>query len=133
MRAAPGLGMLIGLAAFNNLLAGVFMALMDPYGLLLVSVETWGLLFGLISLAFIGGGLVVARRGLGPNPLRALLAANLVNWIVCSVFTLQSSIVLVVVGPLLPVLRPPRRTRRRRFRGRRPATTCDPVPCPAAA
>jgi MFS transporter, DHA3 family, multidrug efflux protein len=109
VRAAPGLGMLIGLAAFNNLLAGVFMALMDPYGLSLVSVETWGLLFALISLAFIGGGLVVARRGLGPSPLRALLAANLVNWIVCSVFTLQSSIVLVVVGlavwlALIPVI-----------------------------
>ena len=51
----------------------------------------------------------MARRGLGPNPLRALLAANLVNWIVCSVFTLQSSIVLVVVGlavwlALIPVI-----------------------------
>ena len=39
--------MLILLAAFNNLLAGVFMALMDAYGLELVSVETWGFLFGL--------------------------------------------------------------------------------------
>ena len=36
---------LIGLAAFNNLIAGVFMALMDAYGLNLVSVETWGLLW----------------------------------------------------------------------------------------
>jgi DHA3 family multidrug efflux protein-like MFS transporter len=139
--------MLIGLAAFNNLLAGVFMALMDPYGLLLVSVETWGLLFGLISLAFIGGGLVVARRGLGPNPLRALLAANLVNWIVCSVFTLQSSIVLVVVGlavwlALIPVIEAARVSRSyARLAGPDGGgsadvvalTTCDPVPCPAAA
>lgn len=29
------------------------MALMDPYGLSLVSVETWGLLWGFISLALI--------------------------------------------------------------------------------
>jgi DHA3 family multidrug efflux protein-like MFS transporter len=65
IRAVPGLGMLILLAAFNNLLGGVFMALMDAYGLSLVSVETWGLLFGLISLAFIAGGVCVARFGLG--------------------------------------------------------------------
>ena len=56
---------LILLAAFNNLLGGVFMALMDAYGLELVSVEAWGLLWGFISLAFIGGGLVVATRGGG--------------------------------------------------------------------
>jgi DHA3 family multidrug efflux protein-like MFS transporter len=37
----PGLWLLIGLAAFNNLLGGVFMALMDAYGLELVSVEAW--------------------------------------------------------------------------------------------
>ena len=68
IRAVPGLQMLILLAAFNNLLAGVFMALMDAYGLSLVSVETWGLLWGFISLAFIAGGVVVARCGLGSQP-----------------------------------------------------------------
>ena len=31
--------LLVMLAAFNNLLGGVFMALMDAYGLSLVSVE----------------------------------------------------------------------------------------------
>jgi DHA3 family multidrug efflux protein-like MFS transporter len=98
IRGVPGLMMLILLAAFNNLLAGVFMALMDAYGLELVSVESWGLLWGVISLAFIAGGLVVARRGLGPNPVRIVLAGNLVNWTVCSVFGLRSSIVLVAVG-----------------------------------
>ena len=46
IRAVPGLMLLILLAAFNNLLGGVFMALMDAYGLSLVSVETWGFLFG---------------------------------------------------------------------------------------
>lgn len=109
IRAVPGLWMLIALAAFNNLLAGVFIALMDPYGLSLVSVETWGLLWGSISLAFIFGGLAVARFGLGRHALRAVVLANLVNWIVCSVFTLRSSIVMLVIGTfvwlgLVPVI-----------------------------
>ena len=109
IRAVPGLSMLILLAAFNNLLAGVFMALMDAYGLELVSVEAWGLLWGLISLAFIAGGLAVARFGLGRNPLRVVIAGNLVNWTVCSVFALRPSIVLVAVGmivwlALIPVI-----------------------------
>ena len=101
--------MLILLAAFNNLVSGVFIALMDAYGLSLVSVEAWGLLWGFISLAFIAGGVVVARRGLGPNPLRLILTANLVNWSVCSVFALRSSIVLLSLGmvvwlALIPVI-----------------------------
>lgn len=98
IRDVPGLGLLIGLAAFNNLVAGVFMALMDAYGLSLVSVETWGILWGFICLAMIGGGVVVARRGLGSNPLRVVVVGNLVNWAVCSVFALQSSIVLLTIG-----------------------------------
>jgi MFS transporter, DHA3 family, multidrug efflux protein len=109
VRAVPGLLMLVLLAGFNNLLGGVFMALMDPYGLSLVSVQTWGLLWGFIMFAFIGGGLVVARRGLGRNPLRLILAANLVNWTVCSLFSLRSSIVLLTIGmvvwlALIPVI-----------------------------
>ncbi|HVF74249.1 MAG TPA: MFS transporter [Acidimicrobiales bacterium] len=109
IRAVPGLSMLIFLTAFNNLLAGVFMALMDAYGLNLVSVEAWGVLWGFISLAFIGGGLFVSRYGLGPDPLRVLLRGNLVNWAACSVLALRSSIVMLVVGmivwlALVPVL-----------------------------
>jgi DHA3 family multidrug efflux protein-like MFS transporter len=109
IHAVPGLMLLILLAAFNNLLAGVFMALMDPYGLSLVSVETWGLLWGFISLAFIAGGVVVAKRGLGKDPLRAVIVGNLVNWTVCALFPLRSSIVLLTVGMvvwlfLIPVI-----------------------------
>jgi DHA3 family multidrug efflux protein-like MFS transporter len=104
IRAVPGLGMLIALAAFNNLLGGVFMALMDAYGLELVSVETWGLLFGFISLAFIAGGLVVAKFGLGAQPVRVVLAGNLVNWVVCATFTLRSSIVLLTIGMVVWLL-----------------------------
>jgi DHA3 family multidrug efflux protein-like MFS transporter len=101
IRAVPGLSMLIFLAAFNNLLAGVFMALMDAYGLSLVSVETWGFLWGGISLAFIVGGVAVARYGLGAMPLRTILIGNLVNWSVCSVFALRSSIVPLVIGMII--------------------------------
>ena len=101
IRNAPGLSMLILLAAFNNLLAGVFMALVDAYGLTLVSVETWGFLWGGISLAFIAGGIIVARRGLGASPVRLVLAGNLVNWAVCSVFAMRSSIVLLTIGMIV--------------------------------
>ena len=102
--AVPGLSMLIALAACNNLLAGVFMALMDAYGLELVSVETWGFLWGGISMAFIVGGLLVARFGLGKVPLRTILLGNLLNWTVCSVFALRSSIVMLVIGMVVWLL-----------------------------
>ncbi|MET0901641.1 MAG: MFS transporter [Acidimicrobiales bacterium] len=101
IHAVPGLGLLIALAAFNNLLMGVFMALMDAYGLELVSVETWGFLWGLISLAMIVGGVVVARRGLGPRPLRLIIVANLVNWTLCATFALRSSIIPLVVAMIV--------------------------------
>ncbi len=94
----PGLWLLIMLAAFNNLLGGVFMALMDAYGLELVSVEAWGIMWMALSLVMILGGLVVARVGLGRSPLRLILLGNLINWIVCAVFPLRSSILFMVVG-----------------------------------
>jgi DHA3 family multidrug efflux protein-like MFS transporter len=101
IRAVPGLRMLILLAACNNLLAGVFMSLMDAYGLNLVSVQAWGLLWGFISLAFIAGGLLVSRYGVGSIPLRAVVAGNLVNWAVCSIFAVRSSIVMLTIGMLV--------------------------------
>ena len=101
IRTVPGLYGLIGFAAFNNLLGGVFMSLMDAYGLSLVSVEAWGILFAFLSSGFIIGGILVAKKGLGPRPLRLILIGNLVNWIICSVFTLQSNIVLLAAGMLV--------------------------------
>lgn len=98
IRAVPGLGLLVFLAAFNNLLGGVFMALMDAYGLEMVSVQIWGALWGVLSTAFILGGLLVARVGLGSNPVRLIVVLNLANWIVCSLFTVQASILLLAVG-----------------------------------
>jgi DHA3 family multidrug efflux protein-like MFS transporter len=94
----PGLFALILFACFNNFLGGVFMALLDAYGLSLVSVEVWGFMFGVISTAFIISGIVIARTGLGKNPLRTLLLVNLVTWTVCCLFTIQPSIWLLGAG-----------------------------------
>lgn len=94
----PGLMGLILFATFNNFLGGVFMALMDPYGLSLVSVEVWGFIWGFLSLAFIAGGIVVVRRGLGQKPLRSLLLANVAMWSVCILFPMRSSIVMLTAG-----------------------------------
>lgn len=94
----PGLTALIVFSAFNNFLGGVFMALMDAYGLSLVSVQAWGLLWGVLSTGFIFGGLLVARTGLGRNPLRLLLGVNVVLWTVTILFPLRSSVVLLAAG-----------------------------------
>ena len=96
--AIPGLFALILFSSFNNLLGGVFMALMDAYGLSLMKVEEWGLLWAVISCAFILSGVMIARTGLGANPVRTLLLVNLGAWIVAVFFTIQSSILLLAVG-----------------------------------
>ncbi len=94
----PGLFPLIIFTTINNFLGGVYMSLMDAYGLSLVSVQVWGLLWGILSIGFIVGGLVIAKWGLGKNPLRALFLANITIWAISSVFTIQASIVLLAVG-----------------------------------
>ena len=98
IRGVPGLVALIAFSCFNNFLGGTFMALMDAYGLSLVSVEAWGLLWGALSAAMIVGGLAVARFGLGQNPVRTLLLVNLVLWLGTALFPLRSSIVLLAIG-----------------------------------
>lgn len=98
VRKIPGLMPLILFATFNNFVGGVFMALMDPYGLSLVSVQVWGLLWGFLSTGFILGGMIIARFGLGKNPLKALFLANIVIWSISCVFTLYPSIILLVTG-----------------------------------
>jgi MFS transporter, DHA3 family, multidrug efflux protein len=103
VRAVPGLPALIAFSCFNNFIGGAFMAVMDPYGLSLVSVQAWGLLWGLLSAGVIIGGLLITRTGVGANPVRTLLLVNLVLWTVCIVFPLRSSIVLLVIT-LLPFM-----------------------------
>ncbi len=96
-----GLFALILFATFNNFLGGVFMALLDAYGLSLMAVEAWGLLWAVVSCAFILSGVVIAKKGLGKNPLRTLLLVNLIMWAVAAVFTVQSSIPLLAAGCVL--------------------------------
>lgn len=98
VKAIPGLLALILFTTINNFLGGTFMGLMDAYGLSLVSVETWGLLFAVISCGFIVGGLFISKYGLGKNPLVAMFAANIIIWVISAVFTIQPSIILLAVG-----------------------------------
>lgn len=101
IREVPGLIWLILFGTFNNLLGGVIMALMDPYGLTLLPVEAWGILWGVLSFGFLVGGAWVARKGLGPRPLRSLLLANVAMWVICFGFTLRESVWLLALGILL--------------------------------
>lgn len=96
--AVPGLFALIFFSTFNNLIGGMFMALMDAYGLSLVSVQTWGVLIGVLSTAFILSGIIISKTGLGKNPLRTLLIVNMITWTTCIFFTIQPSIILLSIG-----------------------------------
>ena len=60
------------------------MALMDAYGLSLMKVEAWGLLWAVTSSAFILSGALISRTGLGANPVRTLLLVNLITWAVAA-------------------------------------------------
>ncbi|QIK72421.1 MFS transporter [Propioniciclava coleopterorum] len=100
IRSVPGLIALIIFSTFNNLIGGIYMALLDPYGLSLVSVEAWGIIFGIVGTGFLIGGAVVARFGLGSRPLRTLLLANVAMWIIGGTFALRDSIWLLVIGML---------------------------------
>lgn len=77
IRAVPGLLGLVLFSTINNLIGGVYMALLDPYGLSLVSVQMWGIVYALSSVGYIIGGVVVSKYGLGKNPLKILLLINL--------------------------------------------------------
>lgn len=94
----PGLLALILFATINNFLGGVFMSLMDAYGLSLVPVQVWGIMWGVLSFGFIFGGLFIAKKGLGKNPLRTLFLANIAMWGVSMFFTIQPSIILLSIG-----------------------------------
>ncbi|MCK9351701.1 MAG: MFS transporter [Candidatus Paceibacterota bacterium] len=98
MRTMPGLFALIFFTTFNNFLGGVFMSLMDPYGLTLVNVQTWSVLWGVLSAGFILGGLYIAKKGLGPDPLRTLFMINIVIWITTILFPIRHSIIILAIG-----------------------------------
>ena len=74
------------------------MALVDPYGLSLVSVEVWGILLAVTSIGFIVGGMLVAKFGLGKNPIKTLLLINVAMWIVSIAFPIVPSVIPLVIG-----------------------------------
>lgn len=89
VRAATGLFALIIFSTFNNLIGGVYMALMDPYGLELFPVEIWGLVLGVTSTGFIIGGLLIAKFGLGRNPIRTMLLLVILMGVLGALFTIR--------------------------------------------
>lgn len=101
IRAVPGLLALVFFTTFNNLIGGVYMALMDPYGLTLFSVQMWGIVLGVTSTGFIMGGLLVAKFGLGKNPLRTMLTVGVVTSLVGMLFTVREFWPLFVLGTFL--------------------------------
>lgn len=98
IRAVPGLLWLIIFTTFNNLVGGVFMALMDPYGLTLFPVEWWGVVLGVTSIGFIVGGAVVAKKGLGKNPLKTMLLINIGVAVLGGLFTIREFWLLYAAG-----------------------------------
>jgi DHA3 family multidrug efflux protein-like MFS transporter len=101
VRAATGLFALIIFSTFNNLIGGVYIALMDPYGLELFPVEVWGIVLGVTSSGFIIGGLLVAKFGLGRNPIRTMLVLVIVMGLLGALFTIRDWWWLYAGGILL--------------------------------
>jgi len=89
VRLAPGLFALIVFSTFNNLIGGVYMALMDPYGLEMFDVKIWGVVLGVTATGFIIGGGLVAKFGLGKNPIRTMLWIVIAMGVLGALFTLR--------------------------------------------
>lgn len=102
--AIPGLMALLIFSTFNNFIGGIYMALMDPYGLSLMSVQAWGALFAVAGTGFIVGGALIAWRGLGKNPVRTLLIAVIVMGVLGAIFTIREWWLLYAVGIWLYML-----------------------------
>lgn len=107
LKTIPGLVGLMFFNVLNNFLNGVFMPLIDPYGLSLMSVQSWGVLWGVLSLGFIGGGLIIAKKGLGHSPLKTLFLANMVGWAISVIFAIQPSVILLSLGILIWIISSP--------------------------
>jgi DHA3 family multidrug efflux protein-like MFS transporter len=96
--AIAGLFALILFSTFNNFIGGVYMALMDPYGLEMFPVELWGTYFALAATGFIVGGALIGKFGLGSNPLRSMLIAVILMGVLGAVFTLREWGWLYIAG-----------------------------------
>ena len=98
IRLAPGLFALIVFSTFNNLIGGVYLALMDPYGLTLFDAQTWGFALAFASTGFLIGGGLVAKFGLGAKPVRTMLLVVIAMGALGAVFMLREWWWLYVLG-----------------------------------
>lgn len=96
--AARGLLALVLFTTLNNLLGGVSMALMDPYGIELLGVQGWGVWFAVASTGLFVGGAVIAKQGLGRRPIRTMLIVAAVIGVVSAVYGLREWGWLFVAG-----------------------------------
>jgi DHA3 family multidrug efflux protein-like MFS transporter len=96
--AVPGLLALVLFTTLNNLFGGVQMALMDPYGIDLFGVQGWGIWFAVASTGLFVGGGVIAKWGLGGNPIRTMLLFAGGIGVVGALMTLREWGWLFVVG-----------------------------------
>jgi DHA3 family multidrug efflux protein-like MFS transporter len=96
--AISGLFALILFSTFNNFIGGVYLALMDPYGLEMFPVELWGAYFALGATGFIVGGALIGKFGLGANPLRTMLIAVILMGVLGAVFTVREWAWLYIAG-----------------------------------
>ncbi|ALG86816.1 multidrug transporter [Gordonia phthalatica] len=105
--AVPGLVALILFSMFNNFTGGVYMALLDPYGLELFSVQMWGVVFAFGATGFMLGGALIGRVGLGSNPIRTMLIGVAVLGVICTVFAAREWAWLAIGGVWLFMLTMP--------------------------
>lgn len=98
VRMIPGLFGLLIFSMYNNFIGGSYMALLDPYGLTMFSVEMWGIIFGIAGTGFVIGGLLVAKFGMGKNPIRTLLIAVIIMGVLGMVFTIREWPALFIAG-----------------------------------
>lgn len=96
--AISGLFALILFSTFNNFIGGVYMALMDPYGLEMFSVEMWGTVFAVGATGFVVGGALIGKFGLGSNPLRTMLIAVMLMGLIGALFTVREWAWLYIAG-----------------------------------
>lgn len=109
IKAIPGLFGLLFFSMFNNFIGGSYMALMDPYGLTIFSVEMWGIIFGVAGTGFIVGGLLIAKFGLGKKPIKTLLISVMIMGAIGAFFTIREWAWLYIAGiwlymVLIPVI-----------------------------
>ncbi|MFI6027953.1 MFS transporter [Amycolatopsis magusensis] len=102
--AAPGLFALVLFTTLNNIVGGVSMALMDPYGIELFGVQNWGIWFAVASTGLFAGGALIGAKGLGKQPIRTMLLIAALIGIVGALYGIREWGWLFVTGLWLIML-----------------------------